>query len=145
MTAESGGLQKLVNDLKEKTCEAVASAEQLQANVSSVTGERDPLTVKLEELAHKGQSMSGLTKEAKSLRTRVADLEKSSKTKAPKVRAKRRISEMEEVAEQARIDHFEHTAWTVQLEGDLHELEGKLDFVKRCNDVTDSRYSLLVD
>lgn len=32
-------------------------------------------------------------------------------------------------------------AWIAQLEGDLHELRGKLDFSKRHNNVADLRYS----
>lgn len=41
VTAENGDLWRRGNNLEEETCEAVLPAEQLRANVSFLTGERD--------------------------------------------------------------------------------------------------------
>lgn len=83
--------------------------------------------------------------EAKSLRTRVAEMEKASKAKASKVWTNRKTVNMIAEAEQGRSNCAEHTARLAQLEGGLHELKGRLDFSERCNNVADSSYSMLCD
>lgn len=89
--------------------------------------------------------MSGLADDARILRARLAELEQSSKTQAAKVWAERKTADMEVVAEQPRTNRAEHLARIAYLEGDLHQVKGKLDFLKRLNTVFDSRYSMLVD
>lgn len=68
----------------------------------------------------------------------MVEMEEASETKASKVRTKSRTEDMEVVPGQARTELVDHTARIAQLEGDLHELKGKLDFSERCNNVTDS-------
>lgn len=49
------------------------------------------------------------------------------------------------VTEQARTEHTEHTARIAQLNGDLHKLNGKLDFSERRNSVAVLQYFILTD
>lgn len=61
------------------------------------------------------------------------------------MQAKRKIADREVFAKQECAKCAEHTAQNAQLKVDLHELEGKLDFLERLNNVTDTRYSMVGD
>lgn len=131
--------------MKWKVREAVASAKHLQADICSMTMELDALVAKYKEFSFKVQCMPSLAEGEKSLCTRRGELEAPSKTKSTKEGAQRRIEDMKMVAEQVCLDRAEHTAWIAHLDGTIHELVGKLEFLQRHNDVVDSRYSRLVD
>lgn len=88
LTTENVELQRWVNDLEQMTCQAESSLKRFRANVSFVSGGREALAAKCEELALEVQYTSGLDSEARNLRAHVAELEKSSNTKVSNVRAK---------------------------------------------------------
>lgn len=67
------------------------------------------------------------------------------KTKSSKVQAMSRTANMEVFAEETHTECEVHTARITQLEGDFDELKGKLDFLKRRNNVADLQYSMLSD
>lgn len=69
-----------------------------------------------------------LAEKVRSLRARVAMLEEVSRTKAPKVRAKREIADMEVVVGQSCIERAKHKARIAQLEGNFPELKAMLAF-----------------
>lgn len=86
VTAENGVLRKQLRNLEGKTLEVVASAKQLHAKFRSLTGKRDALVAKYEELALEVQFMLGLSKKARSLRARKVEREELPEAKAPIVR-----------------------------------------------------------
>lgn len=137
VVTENGELRKRVNAMDGKAFEPVSSAVQRLANVSAMAEEQDALAAKCKELALKVQCMPVMSEEDRTLCARVAESREAFKKKASKVRSKHRTAEMEMVAEQARIEHVEHTTWTMQSDRDLHELKGKLNFSEHCNNVTD--------
>lgn len=89
--------------------------------------------------------MTWLAEEAKILRARVAELEEAMRTRALSVPEKRKTVDLEVFSKQARIERAKHMARIAQLENGLHERKGKLDFLKRRNDVLNSHYSILGD
>lgn len=143
--AVKGELRKKVNDMEEKTFRPVSSVEQLQAKVRTMAKERDSLAAKCEELILEVQCISCSDEKARSLCPCVVKTKESSKTKASKMRTRRWILVTEAVAEQAPTGSAEHTARIAQLYVDLHELEGKLDFFERLNNVADLRYFMVSD
>lgn len=85
VTLENSELRKRSIKPKEKSLDAVASAKQLCADVSSVTWEWDILLVKCVELAIEVKCMPGLNCGTKSLWAGMSELERSSRTMIPKV------------------------------------------------------------
>lgn len=63
--------------------------------------------------------MPSLAEVARSFRTHVAKLEESSRTESSKARDTRNAMGMEIVAELARTERAEYSAWIVQLSYDL--------------------------
>lgn len=120
------------------------SAKKLRADVISVNKEKHAFAAKYKELVLKVQCMPGLDDEAMVLSARVAEQEESFKMKSPKVRDKQRIADREVAAKQAVVELTEHTAHIEQLEGDFYGLKCKLELLKRCNDISDSQYPVLV-
>lgn len=142
IVAENGTVQRRLNDMEGNTLEAVLSAEQLHAKVSDMNGKRDTLDANCKEFALGVHYMPGFAKNARSLRTRVAQLKKASKTKASRMRANCRTADMGVVVEQARAERVGRTAQIAQLEGYLHELNDKFDILERRNNITDSLYPI---
>lgn len=90
--------------------------------------------------------MPNLAEKAKSLRARVAELEKSSKVKSSKVPANCRTAGMEVISEQTFTKLTVRMAQIARLEGDVHGLKDKLENLERCNDVADLQHSeLMID
>lgn len=69
---------------------------------------------------------------------------KSSKTWAPKMLTMKRTTDIKLIAEQTLMEHAEQTARIVQMEDDIHELNGRLDYLESLNNVADLQYSLLL-
>lgn len=145
MTAEHSELRRRVNDKEAKTFEAVSSAEQRRAKLIAKNGERDALAAKCEELTLEVECMPGLAERASGLPARVAELEGASMTKVLKVWANRRTPGRSVVINQLRTECAEHKAWIAQFGGSRHELKSKLDFLERCCNVSNLRYSMLGD
>lgn len=103
------------------------------------------MAAKCEELDLKMQCMPSFAKEAKCLHTRVAKLKTSSETKLLALQTKWKTPNMKVVSAQARTKRDEYIAWVARLEGGVHELKGKLEFIERHNSAAGSRDSLLVD
>lgn len=59
------------------------------------------------------------------------------------MRAMRKTAYIEVVGEKKCSGRLEHMALVGQLEDDLHELKGKLDFSERRNKIADLRYTIL--
>lgn len=131
--------------MKEKSREAVLSAEELQTKVSSMTKRRYAFTAKCKDLALDVQCVPGLVEEVRSLRLHVPELEKASMTKVAKVRAKLRDADMEVAAEMDCTERAKHTARVAPLEGDLHDLKDELDFSECRNRTADLWYFILSD
>lgn len=145
VAAESGELQKSLSSLEAKALDAIAFTGKVQVEVSSVTGKQDVLTANLEDIAQEVQCIPCLAENAGSLRACAAELEKSSETTAPQVCAMPRTANMEMVAAQTSTERAKHTALIAQLDGYIHEIDGKLDFLARRSNIADPRYSKLVD
>lgn len=139
ITLKYGELQKRLSKLKIKASKIVAPGCQLQADVNSVTEERNALAAKCKELALEAQCIPGLEEETKILHARVTELEERCEEKAPKVRAKRRVANTEVVTEKIRTERAEHTAQIAHCESDDHELMGKLKVLERRISVADLR------
>lgn len=92
--AENGELRRRVHVMEGRTLETVMSAKPLRAKGSAVAEERDYLAAKCKEHALEVQCMPGFAEEAKSMRTRVVELEDGSKTLASKGRARCRTADM---------------------------------------------------
>lgn len=82
-------------------------AGQLQTNINSMTGDRSASMAKLEGLGLALHRTPGSADEAKSLRSRMTELQKLSRTKLQKVRAKHRTVDMKVVAEQAIMEQLQ--------------------------------------
>lgn len=80
-----------------------------------------------------------LSRKARSLHARVAELKETSKKKVSKKLTKHRTASMEVDAEQASTDIVEHLARTAQLDVYLHELDENSDFMKCRNNVAGSQ------
>lgn len=145
MASESNEMQSRMNAMEGKPIEAASTAVQPQANVSDMVKERDASTADFGVLALKIECMRNLVGEAKSLCPRVVELEKAVETKELKVWAKSKTANIELASEQASTKRAENMDQIAQLELDLHEINGKLNFSKRCNDVGYARYSILSD
>lgn len=76
--------------MRGKAREAVASAGQLQADVSYMNGEKDALAAECKEFTLQGQCLLGLAEKAKNLCAHVSEIE--GRKMLPKMRETSRVS-----------------------------------------------------